>query len=137
MIGVKSPHVKWITGLFEGEGSIRISQKKNGHNRLWVRLSNTNLDLIEPLRPFGNTSVYLKKGNRQKIYEWRAVGQEGANFLKMIKPYIVSDRNVLRIQVAIGFQKIVSSGHFHTEDEKAQLRYLCHEMTLLNRRGKQ
>lgn len=97
----------WAAGLFEGEGSVRISKPAlRNWGSLCVDIPNTDLQIVEffASRWVGSVKHYGESGRRREYWRWRSSSKNAAAFLADIRPYVQTDRVRERIGHALEFQ---------------------------------
>jgi hypothetical protein len=142
--GISDTDKAWAAGFFEGEGSVRIVYSKahraGGERSVSLKTHVAQVDK-SPLmwlqcRWEGKVKFRKsEKANGQDFYDWRLSARQAARFLRDIRPFIVRNRVLRRIELALRFQdqKIrigVSSAAYWNNQF-----YFFNEMKKLNIRG--
>lgn len=102
--------IKYVAGLFDGEGSVSIilrlykSLTRNPCHYLSCGISLTNKQTIDMLQnEFGGKVVLLRsKGNRKPCWRWTLDNSSAVQFLEAIEPY--SCVKLTQILVGLSFQ---------------------------------
>ena len=113
----------WTAGLFEGEGSVRISKPaQRNWGSLVVSTVNTDIQIIEwfQVRWPGCMKVVTGMRPEQKTaWFWVLAAKKAAAFLEQIVPYIVRDAMREKIRIGLDFQAGKSSrARWMTESER-------------------
>lgn len=112
----KKEILAFIAGVFEGEGSISIS---NLSNKSWnkrtdyslkVRISNTDRPLLNWIVDKYGGKIH-KSGtvNNKIVWAWSIHAQQAETFLKIMMPYLICKKE--RAKVALEFRKTKDNGH--------------------------
>jgi len=112
----------YFAGLFDGEGWIRVQTKPGplgGTGVLIVGLGSTDLSIAPKMKELfgGHLSAirYPGKGATKKLQAWTATNDTGANFLKIVYPYLIIKKR--QAALAFKFRKImkqtIKSHDFH------------------------
>lgn len=97
----------WAAGLFEGEGSVRISKPAHRNwGSLNVDVPNTDEQIVRFFseRWYGSVHYHPGTGRRRGYWRWRSNALQAARFLTDIRPYVVTDRVATRIDHGLAFQ---------------------------------
>lgn len=97
----------WAAGLFEGEGSVRISKPAaRNWGSLNVDVPNTDEVLVRFFheRWGGSVSHHPAVLRRRGYWRWRIAAKQAATFLAAIRPYVVSERVAEKIDHGLAFQ---------------------------------
>ncbi len=111
-----STELSYIAGIFDGEGHITITTVEPAKPTwsplylLEVGITNTDHDLIQHLLDqyggyAGRTGI--RDGHRLDAYRWRVSGPSGANFLKMVLPFLHIKKR--QSEIGIAFQHSIRS----------------------------
>ena len=91
-------NLKYIAGLFDGEGTVFIDNWRNGKSySLRCQIINTNLGVLEEIQEEvgGKINAQERDGNRQNIYGVFWNGIDAFNFLNKIYPFtIIKNREI-------------------------------------------
>lgn len=118
-----SEDLAWAAGLFEGEGSVRITKPQaRNWGTLVVAVTNTDTDIIAFFQD--RWPAYCKQvsgtgvGRRRVAYVWTTAALKAASFLVEIQPHLRSDRMKERVAWGLDFQATVraSSSEEYRED---------------------
>lgn len=96
----------WAAGLFEGEGSVRISKPADRNwGSLNVDVPNTDREIVYFFADRWGGSVHYteQKGRRKGYWRWRLSSKQAEKFLAAIKPFILTSRVQERINHALLF----------------------------------
>lgn len=136
----------WAAGLFEGEGTIRISRPSlSNWGAVFVSVVNTDKQIIDwfHYRFAGYVkSAGTPKGNRRDAWVWLIASKRAIAFLESIKPFIVRDAVRAKIDHVCAFQSQKQPGSFRWRPESERLEYAMDQwnahwwMCELNRRGR-
>ena len=94
--------VAYLAGILDGEGCISILKMRMKrpygvywHYALQLRIGNTYLPLLEWIcervggKIYAQTYVTNWRGNRKQAYHWHMQGRQAANFLALVRPYLI------------------------------------------------
>lgn len=112
----------WAAGLFEGEGSVRISKPAaRNWGSLNVDVPNTDEAIVRFFADRWGGSIHYSapSGRRRGYWRWRCAAKQAAEFLVVIRPYIVSPRVAQKIDHGLEFQqqKRKSSDESYRQDQ--------------------
>jgi len=103
--------VAWAAGFFDGEGCVTITWRRQTQRGPLKQVSplliasvvNVDPGAIERLHSLfgGAVRSYQHHANGHTIYEWRATGSKGSNFLSAVLPYSITKRT--QIEVGLRF----------------------------------
>lgn len=112
----KKEILAFIAGVFEGEGSISISNlsKKSWNKRtdysLKIRISNTDKPLLNWIvNNYGGKIHKNSIANNKIVWAWSVHAQQAENFLKTMMPYLICKKE--RAKIALEFRKTKDNGH--------------------------
>lgn len=92
----------WAVGLFEGEGTIVLPSV--GRGSIQLQLASTDEDTVVRFQALVGGKVYGPYGpyqpNRKAHWRWDAYGDNAAEFLRLVFPYLGS-RRALRAREAL------------------------------------
>jgi len=94
----------YISGFFDGEGCIRISNRK-GVYRFKVNIINTNLDVLKKIQEIAGGSLYkypIYNTNYLQVFSLDLYCNIAKRFLEGIRPYLIIKRE--QAQLALEFQ---------------------------------
>jgi len=133
--------IAWAAGIFEGEGAVRITpQGTRNMASLWVSVTSTDPDLLQPLRDWfgGSVSKPVLREGRKPYQTWTIVARQAETFLGTIYPFTRVARIRAKIQLALEFQaqkQHVLRIRNRDEYETSQYEY-ARRMRELNVRGR-
>ena len=128
----------WVAGFFEGEGSVRISKPaRRNLGSLTVDVPNTEVALIRPFERWGGSvSRYSPGGRRKSYWRWRAAATEAEAFLRVIRPYVISEKVREKIDLGLAFQAQKVQGNGSRGDAYREAQWVAYRrMAELNVRG--
>lgn len=131
----------WVAGFFEGEGSIYITKPSLKHHqgaRLTVSVNQVEGELLELFTEFGGSACTQKPGvvNGRPARRWTVSGPVALRFLDAIEPYLRSERNRLRVDLARQLQRGKGPrGRKRPPAQREAEDALYEAMRQLNRRG--
>jgi hypothetical protein len=99
-----SEEAAYFSGLFDGEGCVKIQQSKNYRShQLQVAIRMCDGEPLFALwKSFGGYfTQHPSKGVRRIVFDWGATGKEALRFLAWIEPYSMAKSR--QIQVALQF----------------------------------
>lgn len=131
--------MNWQAGLFEGEGTIRITKPAPRNlGVLEVSISNTDIEILRPFHEMWGGSLRrgTNIGNRRPHYRWRAAALEARDFLWGLWPCLRTDKYKARCVLGLDFQEQkLGHGYRATDAYRAAQWWYYEEMAKLNRRG--
>lgn len=111
---------RYVAGLFDGEGYIRISKWKKPNSthiryQLFGGIGMTHRPIIEALHAeYGGTLHQNRHDLRKSVnriqFTWTFASQQGATFLRRILPYSVVKRE--EIELALQLQAHIDDNHY-------------------------
>jgi hypothetical protein len=107
----------WAAGLFEGEGSVRISKPAfRNWGTLNVDVPNTDKEIVDffAQRWAGSVHYTAAHARQREVWRWRCAARQAAAFLEEIRPFIRTSRVRERIEHGLAFQ---AQKVFHRSDE--------------------
>lgn len=99
----------WAAGLYEGEGNvgISISIARRNYRVMRASVSNTHIDLLEPLREAFGGSIHAQRSKREKpCYLWTISDRGALRFIDTILPFVRSRRRRITLKIAKKFQML-------------------------------
>ncbi len=134
----------WAAGIFEGEGSVRITKADGLHlPGLVVEVVNTDHQLLMWFQArwsgyLGEKHHASARGQHWRPYWcWQLKARQAAAFLEYIQPYLKTDRVKRKVVLAREFQHqkvITGPGPRQAIYREAQTSFYC-RMKVLNQRG--
>lgn len=138
---ISDDELNWAAGMFEGEGTIRISKdRRNGSYRLQCIVPNTDRQIVDFFheRWLGSNKPELQRANQRPQHRWVVSGKMAKAFLLKLEPHIRTDRGQKRVNVALRFQ-ILKELYRNSPSDRPRYRddqRECYEtMRRLNARG--
>lgn len=132
--------LSWLSGVFEGEGSVSVSRQHKGKwigYYLEMTVTNNDLKMLQPfVQAFGG-HISVKKRNppRKQGYQWNAASRIAEKTLQALLPYLQSEK-LRRVELALQFQaQKKSSGGKSNPEYNARQHLFYEKMKILNRRG--
>lgn len=127
----------WQAGMFEGEGSIRISKpNRTNWGYLCVDLANTDKTIVNIFQQMwgGRIAYYEPGGNRKPYWRWRCYAIAARDFLRCMWPCLLTDKYRHRCVVGMDFQDQKESNRSDIEYRNRQWMFYS-RMKVLNHRG--
>ena len=95
----------YAAGLFDGEGSISLVRQKNNrsHSPQVAVASNDCEVLLWLQKRFGGSIVTKqpRKSTHSVSYDWRLTDRRALAFLQMVRPYLVIQRKIRRVDLLL------------------------------------
>lgn len=92
----------WAAGFFDGEGCIQLKRTAKSRTRtLYVIIANYDEGAIMKLQERWGGSV----NRRGRAFYWNLTARKALIFLREIQPFLVTQKNIARVKVAIEFQE--------------------------------
>ena len=95
----------YAAGLFDGEGSISLVRQKNNRSHSpQVAVASNDLEVLVWFRKrFGGSIVTKRprKSTHSVSYDWRLTDRRALTFLQLIRPYLVIERKIRRIDLLL------------------------------------
>jgi hypothetical protein len=91
----------WAAGIFEGEGTIVLSQKKRG-GRLILKMGMTDLDVVQRWAQITNAKIYKPKPTPGQKQMWYAHIERSAvvrSTLQQMWPYLGCRRRARAVEL--------------------------------------
>jgi hypothetical protein len=105
----------WAAGLFEGEGSVRISKPMlRNWGSLVASVTNTNeqiVDFFQNRWPGRKRPATGLRPDQKPAWVWVLAARRAAVFLEAIRPFVVSDKVRQKIDHGLDFQRQKKLGH--------------------------
>jgi hypothetical protein len=103
MAGIEE--LAYTAGLFDGEGSISLVRQKNNRSHSpQVSVASTDYEVLHWLQERFGGSIVTKQprhANHSVSYDWRLTDRRALNFLKLIRPYLVIERKIRRVDLLL------------------------------------
>jgi hypothetical protein len=138
---VKAIDLAWISGLFEGEGTIAIvGGGKRVYTQLMVSVTNTDLQVVEEFQKYWPSyrirAVKPKSRAAKSAWVWQLSCLKAASFLCDIEPYVRTERVRQKVALALEAQSLRVRGRRRFLAEyRAQHEGFKARMHVLNKRG--
>jgi hypothetical protein len=95
----------YAAGLFDGEGSISLVRQKNNRSHSpQVAVASTDHEVLDWLQKRFGGSIVTKqpyKTNHSVSYDWRLTDRRALNFLQLIRPFLVIERKIRRVDLLL------------------------------------
>jgi hypothetical protein len=92
-------------GLFDGEGSISLVRQNNNRSHSpQVAVASNDYEVLEWLQNRFGGSIVTKqprKSTHSVSYDWRLTDRRALLFLQLIRPYLVIERKIRRIDLLL------------------------------------
>lgn len=102
---VDNAQIAYTAGLFDGEGSISLVRQKNNRSHSpQVAVASTDLEVLQWLRNRFGGSIVTKqprKPSHSVSYDWRLTDRRALTFLALIRPYLVIERKIRRVDLLL------------------------------------
>ena len=130
----------WIAAVIDCEGCISFDRHKRPqgvHDRLWLRVVNTDVRLVNRLRVLAGGRISPPRMTRKStrpFWEWYATTGLAKEILAAIKPYLVAKQE--QAEVALEFVPIYRKGEFSrrlTVEEDTHRNEIKRRLSLLKR----
>jgi hypothetical protein len=114
----------YAAGLFDGEGSISLVRQKNNrsHSPQVAVASNDYEVLVWFQKRFGGSIVTKqpRKSTHSVSYDWRLTDRRALTFLQLIRPYLVIQRKIRRIDLLLNDYVACTPRNGRYTDEMAE-----------------
>lgn len=135
----------YLAGFMDADGSIMLLKSKNPtesnlYYRLVAQVTNRDLRILNVLQVrFGGKITLLDNhkinSNWQKVYRWRAHGNNALKFLLKVKPYLELKREQAELGIKFQKEKDERTKKWRTETQKASEFMVYNRFRELNQRG--
>lgn len=102
---VSDKELSYIAGLFDGEGSITlVRHRSNRTHSPQVSIASTDYEVVLWCQKRFGGSIVTKqprKSNHSVSYDWRLTDRQSLEFLKLIRPYLIIERKIRRIDLLL------------------------------------
>ncbi len=102
---VSDKELPYIAGLFDGEGSITlVRHRSNRTHSPQVSIASTDYEVVLWCQKRFGGSIVTKqprKSNHSVSYDWRLTDRQSLEFLKLIRPYLIIERKIRRIDLLL------------------------------------
>jgi|WetSurMetagenome_2_1015567.scaffolds.fasta_scaffold18767_3 hypothetical protein len=97
--------IAYTAGLFDGEGSISLVRQRIARfHSPQVSVANTDREVLEWLQKRWGGSIVTKQPRKvahSVSYDWRLTDRRALSFLQLIRPYLVIERKIRRIDLLL------------------------------------
>ena len=97
--------VAYAAGLFDGEGSVTlVRHRENRTPSPQVSVASTDYEVVFWFQKRFGGSIVTKqprKSNHSVSYDWRLTDRRALAFLKIIRPYLVIERKIRRVDLLL------------------------------------
>lgn len=97
--------IAYAAGLFDGEGSISlVRQRVNRSHSPQVSVTSTDLEVLVWLQKRMGGNIVTKQPRKPAhsvSYDWRLTDRRALIFLQLIRPYLVIERKIRRIDLLL------------------------------------
>lgn len=101
--------VVWLSGIFDGEGTISIVKTHGvGFYELRVRVANTERELVQPFSDYFGGNVWFHQPRNLKwspSWSWCVTATRAVNALLTMRPYLQSPKKLQAVSIAIEYQR--------------------------------
>lgn len=95
----------YAAGLFDGEGSVSLVRQRNNRSHSpQVAVASVDYEVVLWFRKHFGGSIVTKqprKSSHSVSYDWRLTDRRALDFLKLIRPYLVIERKIRRIDLLL------------------------------------
>lgn len=95
----------YAAGLFDGEGSISlVRHRENRTHSPQVSIASTDYEVVNWFQERFSGSIVTKQprmSNHSVSYDWRLTDRRALAFLELIRPYLVIERKIRRIDLLL------------------------------------
>ena|ERR1041385_2850870 len=95
----------YAAGLFDGEGSISlVRQKTNRSHSPQVSVASNDREVLDWFQKRFGGSIVTKQprqATHSVSYDWRLIDRRALTFLQLIRPYLVIERKIRRIDLLL------------------------------------
>ena len=95
----------YAAGLFDGEGSISlVRQKTNRSHSPQVSVASNDREVLDWFQKRFGGSIVTKQprqATHSVSYDWRLTDRRALTFLQLIRPYLVTERKIRRIDLLL------------------------------------
>ena len=102
---VDTEELAYAAGLFDGEGSISLVRQNNNRSHSpQVAVASADYEVVLWFQKRFGGSIVTKqprKPNHSVSYDWRLTDRRALSFLKLIRPFLVIERKIRRIDLLL------------------------------------
>ena len=95
----------YAAGLFDGEGSISLVRQKNNRSHSpQVSVASNDYEVLAWFQKRFGGSIVTKqprKATHSVSYDWRLTDRRALSFLELIRPYLVIERKIRRVDLLL------------------------------------
>ena len=95
----------YAAGLFDGEGSISLARQRNNRSHSpQVAVASNGCEVLRWLQKLFGGSIVTKQPRKPAhsvSYDWRLTDRRALTFLHLIRPYLVIERKIRRIDLLL------------------------------------
>ena len=114
----------YAAGLFDGEGSISlVRQKNNRWHSPQVAVASNDYEVLSWFQKRFGGSIVTKQprmSTHSVSYDWRLTDRRALAFLKLIRPYLVIERKIRRIDLLLNDYVACTPRNGRYTDEMAE-----------------
>jgi hypothetical protein len=101
--------LSWAAGIIEGEGSITINKEtRRNSGALIVCISNTDPQLVawfhDRFGGYFKANTPPTRTNHRQAWKWAIASNMAAEFLRLIRPYLKTDKYIRKADLGIAYQ---------------------------------
>ena len=102
---IDEKEIAYAAGLFDGEGSVSlIRHRENRTHSPQVSIASTDYEVVFWFQHRFGGSIVTKqprKPNHSVSYDWKLTDRRALAFLELIRPYLVIERKIRRIDLLL------------------------------------
>jgi hypothetical protein len=102
---VDTEELAYAAGLFDGGGSITLTRQRDSRSPSpQVSIASTDYEVVSWFRERFGGSIVTKQprqSNHSVSYDWRLTDRRALAFLEIIRPYLVIERKIRRIDLLL------------------------------------
>src|SRR5512138_762750 len=95
----------YAAGLFDGEGSVSLVRQKNNRSHSpQVSVASNDYEVLAWFQKRFGGSIVTKqprKATHSVSYDWRLTDRRALSFLELIRPYLVIERKIRRVDLLL------------------------------------
>jgi len=121
----------YAAGLFDGEGSISLVRQKNNRSHSpQVAVASNDYEVLEWFQKRFGGSIVTKQPRmptHSVSYDWRLTDRRALTFLQLIRPYLVIERKIQRIDLLLNDYIACTPRNGRYTDEMAERKQMLIE----------
>ena len=121
----------YAAGLFDGEGSISLVRQKNNRSHSpQVAVASNDYEVLEWFQKRFGGSIVTKQPRmptHSVSYDWRLTDRRALTFLQLIRPYLVIERKIRRIDLLLNDYITCTPRNGRYTDEMAERKQMLIE----------